>query len=65
MKRVRAALLLVAILLALAVSVQWVRKELAIDRCHDQGGRWNAAAALCEGTHRAAIGLLLARAGLL
>jgi len=45
-------LLILALCAALlAVAVGWVRKELAIDRCLDLGGRWNAARSACEGTH--------------
>ncbi|MDQ2823608.1 MAG: hypothetical protein M3Y65_25070 [Pseudomonadota bacterium] len=65
MKRLRAALLFLAILLLLALAVRWVRHELAIDRCVDRGGHWNAVSAICEGTHRAGAGALLARGGLL
>lgn len=53
-------LALAVILLAAVLFVLWLRKELAIDRCHDQGGRWNAGTALCEGTHRASAGPALA-----
>lgn len=65
MKRLRAALLFIIILLLLTLAVRWIRHELAIDRCLDQGGHWNAASALCEGTHRAGTGPLLARGALL
>ena len=49
--------LVVAALLALAIG--WVRKELAIDRCLDHGGRWNAARSVCEGTHSVSGGLAI------
>lgn len=65
MKRLRATLLFMVILLSLTLAVRWVRHELAVDRCLDQGGHWNAVSALCEGTHRAGAGPLLARGALL
>ncbi len=47
----RAALILAVVAALLFVAVGWVRRELAIDRCLDHGGRWNAAQSACEGTH--------------
>ncbi len=47
----RAALILAVVAALLFVAVSWVRRELAIDRCLDHGGRWNAARVACEGTH--------------
>jgi len=65
MKRLRAALSFIVILLLLTLAVRWVRHELAVDRCLDRGGRWNVVSALCEGTHRAGAGPVLARGALL
>jgi hypothetical protein len=39
--------LMIAILLAVPLFL-WLRHELKIDRCLDQGGRWNAPQGLCE-----------------
>jgi hypothetical protein len=47
----RTVLVITVVAALLFVAVSWVRRELAIDRCHDQGGRWNAARSACEGTH--------------
>ena len=47
----RRLLVLALIVALLALAAGWVRKELAIDRCLDHGGRWNAVRAACEGTH--------------
>ena len=65
MKYLRAVLLLAALCVLLGLAVRWVRNELAIDRCLDQGGHWNGASRLCEGTHRASLGPLPPRTGLL
>ena len=55
----RAALILAVVAALLFVAVSWVRRELAIDRCLDHGGRWNAARSACEGTHSVANGLVI------
>jgi hypothetical protein len=39
--------LMVAIVLVVALFL-WLRHELKIDRCLDQGGRWNKAQSVCE-----------------
>jgi hypothetical protein len=54
MKRLRAVLIVVPIALILLFAANWVKTELAIDRCLDQGGRWDAAAAACAGMQRGA-----------
>lgn len=47
----RTVLILAVVAALLFIAVSWARRELAIDRCLDHGGRWNAARSICEGTH--------------
>ena len=44
--RLLCIMLVVAVAMALAA---WVSDELKIDRCLDNGGRWNTEVAACEG----------------
>lgn len=37
------------IILGVIASVIWFARELKIDRCLDQGGRWNYTEEICEG----------------
>jgi len=47
-KRVFALLVLVLILAGLIVTVVWVRNQLGIDSCLDQGGRWDYRRDSCD-----------------
>lgn len=43
-------LIAAAILLAIIAGVIWFAQEIEIDRCLDQGGRWNYTEKICEDT---------------
>ena len=50
MKKIGAIVLLVLVIAVVISSVFWVKRELAIDSCLDNGGRWNAKLSVCEMT---------------
>lgn len=48
-KRMAAFLLLALLLAGLVAFCLWARTPLAIDRCLDQGGRWDHGRDACDG----------------
>jgi hypothetical protein len=51
MKMSRLLFLLIATLFAIGFSL-WVWHQISIDRCLDNGGRWNSEISSCEGGER-------------
>lgn len=49
MKRAIALLVIALFLAGLVAFFLWLRTPLAIDRCLDQGGRWDDAQDACDG----------------
>lgn len=47
MRIIRLLCILVACMASIAV-VKWGMHEMRLDRCLDNGGRWNAGSATCE-----------------
>lgn len=62
-KLVTAVLVLSLFLAGLLAFFLWIRTPLAIDRCLDQGGRWDYAKESCEGGERVAKAMLKIRFG--
>ena len=44
-------IIVVAVIFLLLLVGIWLRQQLDIDHCLDQGGRWNYDAGMCEGAN--------------
>jgi len=51
MKKMGAIVLLIVVVAGVISAGLWVRQQLAIDSCLDNGGRWNAKLSVCEMTN--------------
>jgi glucan phosphoethanolaminetransferase (alkaline phosphatase superfamily) len=50
MKRIGAVIVLVLVIAVIILAAFWIKRELAVDSCLDNGGRWNSKVADCEMT---------------